>query len=54
MGTPDDWLRPAAVYVLSQEYNPSGSYVARQNDEIILAATSHEGGEGPYLDIHLI
>ena len=45
--TPEDWLMPEALYVLIPEYNPS-EVLERQKEDILLATTSHEGGEGQY------
>ena len=39
---------PEAGYVLIREYIPSGRYRMRQKEDILLATTSHEGGEGLY------
>ena len=46
LGTPEDWLRLAAVYVLIREYNPSGRYGAFQKEDILLTTNYQEGGEG--------
>ena len=35
----------AAGHVLIWEYIPSGRYEAHQKEDILLATTSHEGGE---------
>ena len=47
LGTHEDWLIPEEVYVLLYECNPSGRCGALQKEDILLATTSHEGGEGP-------
>ena len=49
----EDRLMPAAGYILLRKYSLSGHYKARQKEDIILATTSNEGGEGKQLGVEI-